>query len=217
LDIDTRIFIGDIVGYGASPNESIEILQSSANVILGGNHDFAAVDMTDISYFNPHAKEAILWTIDTLTSGNKDFLKKLTASMVIDNITLAHSSPKEPLMWHYILNIFDAMENFEYFHTPLCFIGHSHLPGVFEKDADGRVNISKDYIIQLNDNSKYIINDGSVGQPRDGNPDASFVIYDTTKMTIEFKRVSYDISTTQEKMRREGLPDYLIERLAYGR
>ena len=224
LNIDKRLFLGDIVGYGANPNEAIDMLTThlkdgytAADVILAGNHDYAAVDMTDINYFNPHAKEAVLWTKEILTKGHKEYLKKLPVTMVADNITLAHSSPKEPLMWHYIINTLDAMENLEYFNTTLCFIGHSHYPVVIESDASNRINILKDKFIKLKSTSKYIINDGSVGQPRDRNPDASFVVYDSKDMTIEFKRVPYDIKSAQEKMRREGLPEYLIDRLTYGR
>ncbi|MBI3600219.1 MAG: metallophosphoesterase family protein [Nitrospinae bacterium] len=217
LHVDKRLFLGDIVGYGANPNEAIDLLKGTADVTLAGNHDFAAIDMTDVSYFNPHAKEAILWTKDVLTPAHKEFLKGLPVDTVVDSITLAHSSPKEPQMWHYIFNIFDAIENFEYFNTRLCFIGHSHHPVVIERNSEGKTNASKDQIIQLNEASKYIINAGSVGQPRDKNPQACFVIYDSGNMTVEFKRVQYDIASAQEKMRKEGLPDYLIERLAYGK
>src|SRR3989338_6684877 len=171
LNIDRRLFLGDIVGYGANPNEAIELLKSSADVILAGNHDYAAIDMTDITYFNPHAKEAILWTKEILKQDHKEYLKKLPVTTVVDNI--------------------------EYFNTTLCFIGHSHYPFIIESDASGRINTPKDKIIKLNGNSKYIINDGSVGQPRDRNPDASFVVYDSEDMTIEFKRVPYDIKSAQ--------------------
>ncbi|OGV95766.1 MAG: hypothetical protein A3I04_00800 [Nitrospinae bacterium RIFCSPLOWO2_02_FULL_39_110] len=217
LHIERKIFLGDIVGYCADPNESIDILKSSTDVILGGNHDHGAASITDISNFNHYAVAAILWTRDTLTSEHKEFLKNLPANMVTDNLTLAHSSPKEPLMWHYILNMSDAIENFEYFNTPLCFIGHSHQPIAIEKDAEGTVNVLRDKIIKLKPTSRYIINAGSIGQPRDGNPDSSFVIYDSGNMTVEFRRIPYDITLTQEKMKREGLPDYLIERLNYGK
>lgn len=217
LHIERKIFLGDIVGYCADPNESIDILKSSADVMLGGNHDHGAAGITDISNFNQYAMAAILWTRDMLTPEHKEFLKNLPANMVTDNLTLAHSSPKEPLMWHYILNMFDAMENFEYFNTTLCFIGHSHQPIAIEKDVEGIVNVLRDKIIKLKPTSRYIINAGSIGQPRDGNPDSSFVIYDSGNMTVEFRRIPYNITLTQEKMRREGLPDYLIERLNYGR
>lgn len=217
LYVVKRLFLGDIVGYGANPNEAIDMLKGAADVILAGNHDFAVIDMTDIENFNPHAKDAILWTRSVLTSPHEEFLKGLPVNTVVDSITLAHSSPKEPEMWHYIFNIFDAIENFEYFNTNLCFIGHSHHPVVIERNSEGKTNASKDQLIQLNGTSKYIVNVGSVGQPRDRNPQACFVIYDSTNMTIEFKRVPYDIASAQAKMRKEGLPDYLIERLAYGK
>ncbi len=217
LHVDKRLFLGDIVGYGANPNETMDMLNTAADVMLAGNHDFAAVDMTDIANFNPHAREAILWTKDVLAPSHKEFLKGLPVYTVVDNLTLAHSSPKEPLMWHYIFNIFDAIENFEHFNTNLCFIGHSHHPVVIERNSEGKTNASKDQFIQLNSASRYIINVGSVGQPRDRNPKACFIIYDSGNMTIEFKRVQYDIAAAQEKMRKEGLPDYLIERLTYGK
>lgn len=215
--IGRQLFLGDIIGYGANPNESVNILKGVADIIVAGNHDFAAVDMTDINYFNPYAREAVLWTKNILMPEYRDFIKTLKINTVVDNMTLAHSSPKEPEKWHYILNILDAMDNLKYFDTTLCFIGHSHIPFVIEKSAGGKINILKDKIISIKDTSKYIINAGSVGQPRDGNPDASFAIYDSANATVEFMRVPYDILSCQEKMKREGLPDYLINRLTYGR
>lgn len=214
---DKRIFLGDVVGYGASPNECVNLVREWSDYVLGGNHDYAAVGKTDTSYFNQYAKAAIIWTTQNLSEENKLYLSSLPAIGNDNFITFAHSSPFEPESWHYIGNINDARKNFYHFEGQLCFIGHSHQPVIVEKKEDGTVRGIKERTILLNEGSRYIVNDGSVGQPRDGNPNASFCIYDTDKKEVEIHRVSYDIESQQAKMRIANLPDYLINRIAIGR
>ncbi len=212
------LFLGDIIGYGPDPNECIKRIKEVADIVLAGNHDHAAIGHTDISYFNPYAREAIEWTIGKLTEGEKLYLSQLpiTGEVNIDHIFLVHSTPKRPQEWNYIFTFEDALENFRYFTQMLCFVGHSHVPVVIEMNRHGTLGILRDEV-KIKEGCRYIINVGSVGQPRDSNPDAAYVIYDTEKSTVWIKRVSYNYHKTQKKMREEGLPNYLIDRLAVGR
>lgn len=213
--VDTLLFLGDSIGYGPNPNECIEALKDEARVLLAGNHDWAAVGLTDIEYFNPYARLAIEWTAGVLTESNKNFLKDLPLAERLqkDSIYLVHSTPKEPSEWHYLLSIWDAYINFHYFHERICFLGHSHEPFIMELSPGDKMVAYKERA-EIKDNFRYIINVGSVGQPRDGNPDAAYAILH--KDLIEIKRVAYDIASTQKKMRTFGLPSPLIERLSRG-
>ncbi|MBI5183829.1 MAG: metallophosphoesterase family protein [Nitrospinae bacterium] len=218
LRYEKLVFLGDIVGYGANPNEVIEIIRSLVDrpLTLAGNHDYAAIGLTDISYFNSSAMEAILWTGECLTEKNIGYLRGLKVDLTYEGLTFAHSSPKEPDKWHYIMDISDAIENFDFFDTRICFVGHSHIPIIIEKDSTGDINIYNGEK-RLNSECRYIINIGSVGQPRDRDPRSSFAVYDSETETIEIKRVSYDIAEAQEKILEKGLPFQLAYRLAYGR
>lgn len=213
---DALLFLGDSVGYGPNPNECVEILKNNAQVLLAGNHDRAVVGLVDTAFFNPYARSAVEWTQEVL----KDENKKLLASLPIDkemrdeNLYLVHSTPKEPEKWHYLINVWDAYKNFPFFSEKICLIGHSHIPAIIEEPPEGKINIFDDKAA-IKENHRYIINAGSVGQPRDGNPDAAYLLL--TENSAEIKRVSYDILLTQKKMRHAGLPDALIKRLAYGR
>ncbi len=215
--VDKRIFLGDIVGYGPNPNECIELLLKTADFSLGGNHDWAMVDKTPTDYFNPFARQAVDWTISVLKEEHKDFLKRTEASAIYDDIHLAHSSPKTPEDWRYILSYQEAEANYPYLERPVCFIGHSHQPVIIEYSHDGSIEVVRDKTCKLADDKKYIINIGSVGQPRDGNIESCYVIYDLADSSIEFRRVGYDISIVQRKMREADLPAYLIERLSSGK
>lgn len=210
-------FLGDIVGYGPEPNESIELLRKVADFAIGGNHDWACVDLTDITYFNIYAQQAVLWTKSVLKPGNASYLKSLKPMGKWEGLTLAHGSPREPEAWHYLFSVEDAELNFSFFDTQVCFVGHSHYPINFIRSRDGRIRYNRNANIEISPGERYIINVGSIGQPRDGNPDSAFAIYDTESNLVQLKRVPYDIATTQEKMRVRGLPGYLINRLALGR
>lgn len=221
--IESILFLGDAVGYGPNPNECIEVLQEivsestrTEKVSLMGNHDSAVIGLTDLEYFNPNARTAIEWTKDILTHENRIFLKALPLvnSLKHDSIFLVHATPKEPEQWHYLLTKQDAYINFHFFTEKICLIGHSHQPSIIEQLPEDEMVIYKDNA-EIKDKHRYIINVGSVGQPRDGNPDAAYALLNEN--SIEIKRVSYDILSTQKKMRGAGLPSFLIERLARGR
>jgi predicted phosphodiesterase len=209
-------FLGDAVGYGSDPNTCTELLQSVSNVFIAGNHDRGAVGLSDVSFFNIYARIAIDWTRDVLTEENKDFLKSvpLTYESEEENIFMVHSSPKDPEQWHYIEDKESAVKNFPYFQQTYCFVGHSHIPFIAEQSHNGKT-VMCFTSADIRQGCRYIINTGSVGQPRDGNPDACYVILSGD--SIKIKRVPYDILLAQKKMKDSGLPNYLITRLAKGK
>ncbi len=214
--IAALFFIGDAVGYGSDPNTCIKSLRSVSRIFIAGNHDRGAVGLSDVSFFNSYARIAIDWTRDVLTEENKDFLKSvpLTYESEKENIFLVHSSPKDPERWHYIEDKKSAVKNFPYFQQTCCFAGHSHIPFITEQSHNGKT-VMHFTSAEIKEGCRYIINTGSVGQPRDGNPDACYVILSSD--VIKIKRVPYDILLTQKKMKDAGLPNYLITRLAKGR
>ncbi len=215
--VDNTLFLGDIVGYGPNPNECLDLLFKVADLSLGGNHDWVAVDKTSADYFNPYAKSAIQWTVEVLREDLKDFLKRTRPIDTFDGIQVAHSSPRRPKEWRYILSQKDALENYSYIEDGLCFIGHSHQPVVIEcaGPTEARAILTDKMI--LNPEMNYVINVGSVGQPRDSNPAACWVIYDSDVGSVEYRRVPYDIEAAQKKMAKAGLSRYLIERLSEGK
>jgi len=216
---DKKVFLGDLVGYGADPNACVDWVRKNADIILGGNHDYAVVGKTELTYMNPYAYQACLWTRKELTPENKEFLQGLPSEIVEDGVHWVHSSPFEPEQWHYVVSRADGKINFDHFSTQLCFLGHSHRPVVIEQEQ-GQGGAITDCIsptkCELKPDHRYIVNVGSLGQPRDGNPKPAFVIYDSIRSTIEYQRYEYDFAATQRKILACGLPPYLAERLEKG-
>ncbi len=213
--IEDILFLGDAVGYGPNPNECIELLVKNCKILLAGNHDWGVIGQTDITYFNEYARAAIEWTRDVLTEKNLKTLKSFPITEVIEkgDMLLVHSTPKEPQEWHYLLTLWDAEINFHYFSKKFCFLGHSHYPFIIERLPSGELVTYKERA-HKGQTGRYIMNVGSVGQPRDGDPRAGYAIVDDEKM--EIIRVSYDIEAAQKKMSKAGLPALLIERLSKG-
>ena len=213
--------LGDIVGYGPEPHACIELLRHYKHVCVAGNHDWAAIGNIDISDFNPYAAQAILWTREQLSDDDMDYLQKLPERIVKGDFTLVHGSPRHPI-WEYLdmdwLSAKDIEDNFNSFNTRICLVGHSHKPIIFEQDSSAQYSIMviPPEIKLGSKKSRLIINPGGVGQPRDGNPDASYAIYDSRAHVVYHYRVSYDITATQKKMLEHDLPLSLIERLSYG-
>lgn len=214
-DIERILFLGDVVGYGPDPGECINLVKKRCFHSVAGNHDWAVIGYTPTDYFNYNARIAIEWTRDQLSDEDLEFLQSLSIVKVMDSesLFLVHASPRQPDAWNYILTLYDAEVNFQYFKERICLIGHSHVPFIIERLPSGEIVIHRDEIA-LKDSCRYIINVGSVGQPRDGNPKAAYGII--TGESARIVRVDYDISSTQEKMRRAGLPEFLIERLEKG-
>ncbi|MEK9628804.1 MAG: metallophosphoesterase family protein [Nitrospinota bacterium] len=214
---DRLVCLGDIVGYGADPNACVDWVRKYADFTLAGNHDFAVVEKTDTSYFNPYALEACEWTQKKLTAENKKFLESLPMGKEEDGIYWVHASPYQPKRWHYISNKRGAKKHFDSFDAHICFVGHSHHPVILEQTPEGEINdyVSDSWDIEAE--NRYIFNDGSLGQPRDGNPKPTFILYDSDNRTVEFKRFDYDLTGAQNKILKNGLPAYLANRLSLGK
>jgi len=215
--IDRIFFLGDAVGYGPDPNECVELIDEISEIKLMGNHDYAALGLMNTEYFNQYATESIDWTKGSLNQKTTDIMSKFDMTAQVNNFMLAHSSPKEPEKWHYILDMDDVKDNFNSFDGQICLIGHTHRPFIVSQNKEGDCIISHKQEERVFDNRRYLINIGSVGQPRDGDSRSCYLIYDDETQLIKAKRVSYDLGNTQKRMAEHGLPDYLIERLAVGR
>jgi len=211
--------LGDLVGYGPNPNECIDRIQDFDHVCLAGNHDWAALGKLDLRSFNTDARNANLWTQSELSPAAREYLDKLPTCTEQGDFYLAHASPKEPV-WEYVLDTNVAYANFAHFSTQTSLVGHTHVPIIFALDEQRkRCNTIIPPVLEPVplDQQRMIINPGSVGQPRDGDPRTSYAMIDTEKKTWEFHRVSYPIEITQERMRARGLPRRLIDRLEMGR
>lgn len=217
-EVDAVWCLGDLVGYGPDPNECIERVRWLPNLTcLIGNHDAAALGQIDVDAFNADARTSILWLQRVLTPANQEFLRALPEKVVIGSVTLAHGSPRNPV-WEYILDTRVARVNFEFFETPYCFVGHSHLPVLYQfPDSRPEIQLTipeENQSIKLV--SRTIINPGSVGQPRDRDPRAAYAIYDTETEIWEQHRVPYDIAAVQQRIHDAGLPERHAMRLAEG-
>jgi len=205
--VDEILCLGDIVGYGANPNECIELVQKRCSMNLLGNHDLAAVDLSAAEFFTSNARSAAEWTSEQLTEEHKEFLRKLPYTAERDELLFVHSSPFEPEEWHYIVSALDARGVFRHFTQQLCFVGHSHVPGVYAESG------VKQNVVR---GERFVINVGSVGQPRDGNPKLSFGILDTDRWEYKNVRKDYDVKHASKKILEAGLPQMLAERLFMG-
>lgn len=218
--IQSFLCIGDLVGYGPNPNECVQRIAGLKKVQgIAGNHDYAAVGMKATTWFNEFAARAIVWTKRQLKEENRNFLIRLPRLIEASLFTLAHGSPRDPID-EYLLTPRQFLDNCEFFRTPVCFVGHTHIPSVFYTDSLGVIQhkpLADGETFQIDPNSKTVVNVGSVGQPRDGDARACAAIYDTEKNEVRFVRCSYDVKAVQEKMRQASLPLFLIERLSFGR
>ncbi len=206
--VDEIVCLGDIVGYGANPNECVDIVKRLTPHVLLGNHDEAAIDLQKTEFFNPFAKIAAEWTGDALTEENRQYLAGLPLTLERSGCFFVHASPVHPEEWNYILTPADAAESFSSMPCDLGFVGHSHVPEVFGEDPWSR-NIVK--------GEKFIVNVGSIGQPRDGNPKLSYGILDTELWNYNNSRLDYDIELAAFKIRKAGLPKNLADRLFVGK
>lgn len=214
--IDRYVCLGDIVGYAANPKECIVKVKELNPILVAGNHDWVCVDMISSRDFNPIAQEAAHWTKAQLAPEEKYFLKSLELLINEEKFTLVHGALDNPEDFNYLFDSGDAQVNFELMSGNLCFIGHTHIPGVFV-EQDSHIGYVQQYPLKISADDKYIVNTGSVGQPRDRNSQASYCIFDSTAQTIEIKRVAYDIEEAQKRIISAGLPVFLAERLAVGR
>ncbi|MDM7998450.1 MAG: metallophosphoesterase family protein [Dehalococcoidia bacterium] len=208
--------LGDIVGYGPDPRACIQLVRQLQCRCVAGNHDWAAIGKLDTSAFNLEAAAAAQWTAAALQKLDVDFLAGLPLTLQVDDFTLAHGSPRAPI-WEYVLSVQSARANFAAFDTRFCLIGHSHSPLLFELDSRNSCREQRlPEQLSLKTDSRFIINCGSVGQPRDGDPRASYAIIDAGQAILWHRRVVYDFRTTQEKILDADLPARLASRLSVG-
>lgn len=214
--VDAVWCLGDIVGYGPDPNECVQRLEALPNFnCLQGNHDAAAIGSLPLESFNAEARSSIEWLRNTLTEDSLSFLKGLQPRRELNGVTLAHASPRHPML-EYLLDTFSAGENFSYFATDFCFVGHTHVPVLFTLNSHG-VSLQVPAVNQtFTLERRCIANPGSVGQPRDRDPRASFAIFDDETNTWDYRRVEYDVPAVQARMLAFGLPERHISRLAGG-
>ena len=214
--VDEVICLGDLVGYGANPNECVAATREAAAAVVAGNHDWAAVGKLGLDYFNAAARIAAEWTGDVLTEENRDYLAGLPLTATAgERILLVHSSPAAPDEWNYVFHPGQAARGFSAFSEPVCFIGHTHQPAVFTDGGGFHLGRSLGEF-RMGGGTRYIVNVGSVGQPRDGNPKAAYCVYDSDKMTLNLRRAKYDVGRSSTKIVRNGLPRSLAERLPLG-
>lgn len=217
-DDEEVLCLGDVVGYGPNPNECADLVRRRVWACVLGNHDVAAIDNFGIDYMNPAAREAILWTQRVLGPEQAKWLDGLGYEVRTPEFLLVHGAPEE--YFTYILDKTDAARALSSTDAPLIFVGHTHIAEFYSLDGEGRVehgHRQQGGTLELESGKRYIINVGSVGQPRDLNPDASFAFYDPAARSITWERVPYAVERVQEKILTAGLPEYLATRLAAGR
>jgi len=209
------VCLGDVVGYNADPAACLERVKAMNIPVVKGNHDEDASGAHSLDSMNPVAAAALEWTRAQLSEDQRVWLRRLRMVRQVEDFTVVHSTLDQPANWNYVTNRFDAMSNFSYQFTQVCFHGHTHVPRVYVK-TDKVQEVPADSII-IEEGSKYFINVGSVGQPRDGDWRGCYAIYDLDHKMVVFRRVEYDIAKTQQKILDAGLPAMLAERLADGR
>lgn len=221
MSFDATLVLGDLVGYGASPNqvvESVRHLEGEVHVVRG-NHDKVVAELEDGSNFNQPALQAARWATQRLTPANLRYVRELPKGPITisDDLHICHGSPLDEDT--YVFSIYDAYEIFANYSTPLVFFGHTHIPSLFvlhSEDIEVAVVQGDSFTLQLEEGKRYLLNPGSIGQPRDRDPRAAFVIYDSDARSVLWQRVEYAVSKAQERILRSGLPKVLADRLALG-
>jgi len=215
-EFDAAWCLGDLVGYGPDPNECIAKVRTLPNLrCIIGNHDAAALNQIDTKTFNMEARQALEWTQKTLKESSISFLSSLQQKIEINNVTLTHGSPRHPV-WEYLMDPQTAALNFDYFSTPYCFVGHTHLPVVYTWEEKKLLVYKPTPNKKITLSPRTIINPGSVGQPRDHDPRAAYVIYNPEENTWDYRRLTYDIPAVQTRMADAQLPERHIVRLQAG-
>jgi predicted phosphodiesterase len=207
--------VGDVVGYNANPKECLEIIRSMGMPVVKGNHDEYCSTEEDLEGFNPHAREAVNWTRKQLSREDRQWLHDLKYVRLVASFSMVHATLDGPQRWGYVFDKLAAAASFTYQNTAVCFFGHTHVPVAFVRDSVVRGGTYSKFRVEPG--KKYFVNVGAVGQPRDGNPKAGYVLYDLNEGSIELRRLDYDIPTAQRKIVEAGLPQRLADRLALGK
>ena len=221
---DRVLVLGDLVGYGAAPNAIVErVLALEPLAVIRGNHDKAACRLADASDFNQIARMAAIWTAETLTGENRMYLERLAAGprSIDATLEICHGAPFDED--HYVFDRADATRALDSASRPVCLFGHTHLPIVYRRDGEGdagfipRMDENDSLRVDLDAGARYLVNPGSVGQPRDGDPRAAFAIYDGEERILTLRRIEYPVEAAQRRIFNAGLPPSLAHRLAVGR
>ena len=207
--------LGDVVGYNANPKECLDMVRQMGIPVVKGNHDEYCSSEAPLDGFNPAAAEAVNWTRKQLTVEDRQWLRDLKYQRMVTSFTIVHATLDAPQRWGYVFDKLAAAASFTYQNTAVCFFGHTHVPVAFMRDTLVRGGTYSKFKVEPN--KKYFVNVGAVGQPRDHNPKAGYVVYDVEESTIELRRLDYDIPAVQKKILAAGLPPRLAERLAYGK
>jgi diadenosine tetraphosphatase ApaH/serine/threonine PP2A family protein phosphatase len=218
LGVDGLLCLGDLVGYGADPGRVVDALARRGAVAVAGNHDHASAGLLDLEWFNPYARAAAEWTAEKLDAAQSGYLAGLPLITEHAGATLVHSSPRNPSEWSYLISPADGAAVFPAFTTAVCFIGHSHLPAAWTLREDGTLGFERGAVyLTIRPGERYVVNVGSVGQPRDGDPAAAYALWDAEAGTIQVRRVSYDVAEARRRIHAAGLPKVLGDRLLHGR
>jgi diadenosine tetraphosphatase ApaH/serine/threonine PP2A family protein phosphatase len=208
--------LGDTVGYGADPLACVELVAQQAQAIVGGNHEYAVAGRLDLAWFNRYARAAAEWTQEHLDDDHRAYLAALPLISEVGEATLVHASPAQPEEWEYLVSAEDGFAAFPHFVTRWCFVGHSHVPGAWSLGSSGPEHHPGTVEIRAERGRRYIVNVGSVGQPRDRDPRAAYAIWDVEAGHVAIRRVTYDVATARRKITEAGLPRFLADRLSAG-
>lgn len=215
MQVDKVLSVGDVVGYGASPGPCLDIMEELGVVGVAGNHDWAVLGKVNVEYFNSDARDAVNWTCDQITGHQRERLDAMPLQREVDGITLVHSNPFAPDYFDYIQTHYDVQLAFDNLRTHVGFVGHSHVPVMFANSVPVSCFLVPDY--EVREDTRIVVNVGSVGQPRDLDPRACYAIYDKEQQTITMRRVDYDYHSAGELIREAGLPPTNAARLELGR
>ncbi len=207
--------VGDVVGYNANPKECLDLVRTMGMPCVKGNHDEYCSTEETLEGFNPHAADAVNWTRKQLSESDKQWLRELKYIRLVASFSMVHATLDGPQRWGYVFDKLAAAASFTYQNTSVCFFGHTHVPVAFIRDSMVRGGTYSKFKVEPG--KKYFVNVGSVGQPRDGNPKAAYVIYDLEEGSIELRRLDYDIPKAQQKILEAGLPTRLADRLSVGK
>ena len=213
---DGVLCLGDIVGYGADPVACIERVAERAEAVVAGNHEHGVAGLLDLAWFNDRARAAAEWTRGRLDDDHRAWLAARPLVHAVHDATLVHASPARPEEWDYLVSAQDGYEAFAAFATRLCFVGHSHRPGAWSVGSSGPAYEPGATDVAFEHGRRYLVNVGSVGQPRDRDPRAAYALWDVDAHRVTIRRVPYDVDAARRKILAAGLPRFLAERLSVG-
>jgi diadenosine tetraphosphatase ApaH/serine/threonine PP2A family protein phosphatase len=214
--VDGVLCLGDSVGYGADPVACVDLLEQRARAVVAGNHEYGVAGLLSLDWFNRWARAAAEWTRERLDDDHRAWLAALPLVRELEDATLVHASPVEPDEWDYLVTPDDGWAAFGHFATRWCFVGHSHVPGAWSLGSSGPDFEPRPAVISAEAGRRYIVNVGSVGQPRDRDPRAAYGVWDVEAGRVELRRVAYDVEAARAKILAAGLPRFLADRLAAG-